>query len=318
MSSPPSTSLVTESIQDNMDNKLAELRANIINMVNTAIDSFTKEGLIGSAKGKSPNLEPTPSGSPSSSSASHTPLPSHITSTPAPDSPAPTSKPTPAATTPISSPPNPTSSKSKGNALASYIASASPFTPDLDNHLKAVQHQVQGIPVGNRITFPQSSNIGLSKDKKATIAQMVDSFKLFHTILQISTCLALRHPDAMEEIKDIPTTTLIGMWTQLHAHNEQWMTCALPAEALPAFHAMEGSTLMVQDHEQFFSALKFTTLKQQASKPQPKSSSKWNSSSQLSPSLSSPSSRVKKPYNNHNNNKTSPSGHGTGSSTTQD
>jgi hypothetical protein len=157
---------------------------------------------------------------------------------------------------------------------------ALPFTPDLDDCLKAICCQVQGIPVGNGLAFPQSSNISLSKDKKVAVAWMADSFKLFHMILQISACMALHHPDATEDINNIVTATLVSMQMQLHAHNKQWMTHTLPTEALPAFHTMEGSVIMVQDHNQFFSTLKFTTQKQQASKPQSKNGSKWNSGSQ--------------------------------------
>jgi len=244
MSSPPSTSPVAESVQDDTDDKLAELKANLINMVNAAINSFTKEGLIGSAKGKSTNLEPSSTGSSSSSSASHAPLPSQTASAPAPASPASAPEPPAAATTPVLSSPIPTASESDGDALASYIVSASPFAPDLDDRLKAIRRQVQGILVGSGLAFLQSSNIGLLKDEKAAVVRMADSFKLFRMILQISARLALHHPDTTEDIEDIATAALVGMQTQLCACDKQWMTCALPA-----FHVMEGSTFMVQDRE---------------------------------------------------------------------
>jgi len=246
MSSPLSTSQVTKSVQDD---KLAELKANLINMVNVAIDSFTKEGLVGLAKGKSTNLEPSSTGLSLSSSASHAPPPSQTASVPAPASPASTPEPLAAAMTPVLSSPIRTTSKSDGDALASYIMSALLFMPDLDDCLKAICCQVQGILVGSGLAFLQLSNIGLLKDEKVAVMRMADSFKLFCMILQISTHLALCHPDTVEDIKDITTATLISMQTQLCAHNEQWMTCALPMEALPAFHAMEGLMFMVQDCE---------------------------------------------------------------------
>jgi len=311
MNSPLSTSPVAKSVQDDSDAELAELKANLINMVSVAIDSLTREGLIGSANGKATCLELIPTGLSSSSLASHVPLPLQITSAPAPVAPAPNPEPLVAATTPILSPPTPTTSEGDGDALASYITSASPFGPDLDDRLKAVRRQVQGITVGSGLAFPQLSNIGLSKDEKTAIAWMADSFKLFCMILQLSTHLALRHLDAAEDIKDITTAALVGMRTQLRARDKQWMTKALPSEALPTFRAMEGSTLMAQDRKRFFGALKFAMLKQQAARPQLKSGGgKWNSGSQLSPFV-----KGKKPYNSYyyyNNNKTSPSGHGAG------
>jgi len=45
-----------------------------------------------------------------------------------------------------------------------YIATMLPFTPGLDNHLKVVHRLVQGYAIGDGTSFPNSSNMGLSKD----------------------------------------------------------------------------------------------------------------------------------------------------------
>lgn len=73
------------------------------------------------------------------------------------------------------------------------------------------------MPVGNSITFLQSSNIRLTKDKKAAITCMQDLSKLFCTILQVTAHMVLCFPKAAEEIKDITTITLMGMHTLLCA-----------------------------------------------------------------------------------------------------
>jgi hypothetical protein len=43
------------------------------------------------------------------------------------------------------------------------------------------------------------------------------------------------------------------------------MQKALPLDALPVWRAFSSSTVLAEDKEHFFGALKFTTLKQQAS-----------------------------------------------------
>ncbi|ELR23751.1 uncharacterized protein ACA1_195730 [Acanthamoeba castellanii str. Neff] len=205
--------------------------------------------------------------------------------------------------------------------LAQYIAMVSPFTTELDDQLKIIHHQVHVIPITSRVTFPQLSNIGLSKDKKAAITHMQDSFKLFQMTLQIVACMAHHFPNTKSDIKDIATVALIGMCTLLHTCNETWMVKALLVEVLPMFCALEGSLVLAQDCDCFFSALKFAALKQQASKPSAKPNGKWKGSlSQLSSSSSSSSSsfpklKGKKPY--YNKSSTS-SGHGAGSSASQD
>lgn len=322
------------------DFKLEELRTQLLNIVDAAISSFAKDGHVGSATGTAPG----PSSSSSSGTNPSAPLPHSVASQPAAISPATTpttatvatvtaatpaptlvSAPAPAAPQPIHSPAlvetHSNAPDSDGDALATYISSASPFAADLDSRLKVIRRQVQAVPVGNGVTFPQSSNIGLTKDEKTAVARMQDSFKLFRTILQVTARMALRFPEAAEEIEDIATVALVGMRTLLRARDETWMSRALPPEALPAFRALEGSSVMAQDRDRFFGALKFAALKQQASKSPSKPPSKWKNSgggSSSSSSLTSSSSfsKGKKPY--YNNKQSSSSGHGAGPSATQD
>lgn len=147
---------------------------------------------------------------------------------------------------------------------------------------------------------------------------MQEAFKLFHTIIQASAHMAQRFLAASNNLEDIVSITLIGMREQLHMHNKAWMTKVLPTKALLAFRALEGSLILSHDKEQFFIALKFATLKQQATGT--KKPNKWSnhlgSSNNNYNSNSLPSSKGKKPYFKPLNLSTSSPGAGSGA--TQD
>lgn len=302
-SSPLSSSPVEgiHSAEGVSEERLAEFKAGILEMVSAALANLGKESGSGSATGRPKASGGTSSGSTTTRPPPQAPLPRAAVEGTADSFPA--------------TPPQSTAAPLvDGSAVAAYIAAASPFAPDLDDRLRAARRQVQGFTVGDGVNFPSSSNIGLSKEEKAAVTHMQESFKIFRTILQLCARMAIRFPEAAEDIEDIAAAALVGMRTQLRARDDAWMRKALPAEALPAFRAFEGSSILGQDKERFFSALKFAALKQQATKPAAKPGGKWkgsSSSSTSSSSSSSSSSKGKKPYFNKS------SGQGAGPSATQ-
>jgi hypothetical protein len=135
-------------------------------------------------------------------------------------------------------------------------------------HYKSIQKGVGSVAIAGSVSFPTLSNIGLSKEDKAMVALMHNTFKIFKVVLQMTTSAAEIFPEATNTFKDIGVTTLTGMQTQLQAHNQVWMQKALPTEALPAWHGLESSTLDMAKQDHFFTAMKYTAYKNQVQRPQ--------------------------------------------------
>jgi hypothetical protein len=173
------------------------------------------------------------------------------------------------------------------------LSEISPLTPGVWEWYKMICKSVSGVPAAAGVLFPSSSNVGLSKDEKAIVTAHHEMFKTFKVIVQLCVMALEQFPEAAEALEDIAYTGLAGMRAQIRACDNMWMKKALPLEALPAWHALESSTISIVERERFFHAMQYAALKQQAAKPTSKTSTSW-SLRQLQPSSN---------YNNNNNSK---------------
>lgn len=129
------------------------MKTEIESIISTALANFVKAHGAGSAPEGNKTSKDTPTGS-----SSPAPLPQAAAAliTPA-------KAPTPQ---PIIVTATTTTTTAPKEDLTNYIAAMSPFTHGLDDPLKVIHRLVQGYTVIDGASFPNSSNMGLSKDKK--------------------------------------------------------------------------------------------------------------------------------------------------------
>ena len=277
-------------------------------------------------------LGPSPPATTPQPSTAVTPLPAPIAPAQPIATPPPVALPTPPAApagpgTPAFEPVAPAPQTTSTAWISTPISARSPLDQGVWERYKSIRKSVAGVPAAAGVSFPKSSNIGLSKEEKVLVQQQHDTFKTFKVILQLCVAATEQFPEASEALDDIAAASLAGMRTQLRARDHTWMKKALPAEAVPAWYALDSTTITPADHSRFFSALQYAAYKQQASKPGGhhgggSGGKQWNgnkpSRDQSSTSSSKSKPRSGKPWSPSSTSNSNSNSHGASSSAGHD
>jgi hypothetical protein len=141
---------------------------------------------------------------------------------------------------------------------------------------ETIRKSVSSVQAAGGVAFPSSSGVKFDKKDKPLVAHQLETYRMFTVIVQLCVAAQELFPDASDALTDIAHVALAGMQVQLQSRDELWIKRALPEAALPAFHALGGSTITPAVRERFLAAMQLAALQQQA-KPAHRATgnSKW-------------------------------------------